>query len=124
VLAAVAGATALIDTAGRIAAGIIALVAAGFGGILTTINAGHRTTQASSAGNADLEIQNAARQARLVDLPYQSIEDARTNLGELTARRDEQNKTAEVPNRRAYRKGKKNIEQSGGQDYAVDQKMG
>src|SRR3954462_6221857 len=64
-LAAVSGATALASTTGRVAAGIIALVAAGFGGILTTVNASHRTTQASAAANAYLEIQTAARQARL-----------------------------------------------------------
>lgn len=121
VLAAVSGATALATTTGRIAAGIIALVAAGFGGILTTVNAAHRMNQASAAANAYLEIQTAARQARLVDLPHQTIDEARTTLAELTARRDEQNKTAEPPSRRSYRKGSKNIE-SGGQTYAVDQR--
>src|SRR4051794_15654576 len=69
-LAALSGATALASTTGRVAAGIIALVAAGFGGILPTVNAAHRTTQASAAANAYLEIQTAARQARLVDLPH------------------------------------------------------
>jgi hypothetical protein len=120
VLAAVAGATALAGTAGRIAAGIIALVSAAFGAILTTVNASHRMNQASAAANAYLEIQTAARQARLIDMPDQSIEDGRAALGELTARRDEQNKTAEPPGRRAYRKARKNIE-GGGQSYAVDE---
>ncbi len=121
VLAAVAGATALADTAGRIAAGIIALVAAGFGAVLTTVNAAHRMNRASSAANAYLEIQTAARQAREIDLPTWDIDEARTALGELTARRDEQNKTAEPPNRRAYRRAQKNID-SGGQRYATDRK--
>lgn len=119
-LAAVAGATALADTAGRLVAGVLALVSAGFGAVLTTINASHRMNQASSAANAYLEIQTAARQARLTDLPYQTVEEGRAALAEITARRNEQNKTAEVPNRRAYRRGAKNIE-DGGQSYTVDQ---
>ncbi|MFE2375281.1 hypothetical protein [Streptomyces sp. NPDC059398] len=41
-------------------------------------------------------------------------------LAEITARRDEQNKTAEPPNRRAYKKARRNID-SGGQTYAVDE---
>jgi hypothetical protein len=48
-----------------------------------------------------------------------NTDDARALLTELTARRDEQNKTAEPPNRLAYRRARKNIA-GGGQDYAVD----
>jgi hypothetical protein len=121
VLAAVSGATALAATTGRIIAGVLALASAGFGAILTTVNAAHRMNQAAAAANAYLEIQTAARQARLIDLPHQSIEEARATLAELTARRDEQNKTVEPPNRRGYRKGSKNIS-SGGQTYEVDAK--
>jgi hypothetical protein len=119
VLAAISGATALTVTTGRIVAGVLALVSAGFGAILTTINSAHRMNQAAAAANAYLEVQTAARQARLVDLAYQSIGEARATLAELTARRDEQNKTVEPPNRRAYRKGSKNIS-AGGQTYEID----
>ena len=118
-LAAVAGATALVTAAGRVAAGLIALASAGLGAILTTINASHRMNQASSAANAYLEIQTAARQAREIDLSAWTVEEARSALAELTARRDEQNKTAEVPSRRAYLRGKANID-AGQQSYAVD----
>ena len=96
-----------------------ALVAAGMGAILTTLNASHRMNQAASAANAYLEIQTAARQAREIDLPRWTWEEARAELAELTARRDEQNKTAEPPGRRAYKKAQKNIAR-GGQKYAVD----
>jgi len=119
VLAAISGATALASTAGRFLAGVLALAAAAFGAILTTVNASHRTSQASAAANAYLEIQTAARQARLVDLDHLPVEDARTALAELSARRDEQNKTAESPNRFAYRRAKRNL-RAGGQSYAVD----
>ncbi|MCM3848778.1 SLATT domain-containing protein [Pseudonocardia sp. DR1-2] len=119
VLAAVAGATALADATNQLVAGILALMSAAFGAILTTVNAAHRMNQASAAANAYLEIQTAARQARLIDLPGQDIDEIRATLAELTARRDEQNKTVEPPNRRAYKRGSKNIE-DGGQSYEVD----
>jgi len=119
ILAAVSGATALASTTGRITAGILALAAAGFGAILTTINASHRMNQAAAAANAYLEIQTATRQAREIDLPDWPLDEARSALAELTARRDEQNKTAEPPNRRSYRRAKANIE-AGGQTYTVD----
>lgn len=119
VLAAVSGATALASTAGRLWAGLLALGAAAFGAVLTTVNASHRTNQASSAANAYLEIQTAARQARLLDLPVADIEEIRATLAEITARRDEQNKTAEPPNRWARRRAQKNIS-TGGQTYKVD----
>lgn len=119
VLAAVSGATALASTTGRLLAGVLALAAAAFGAVLTTVNASHRTNQASSAANAYLEIQTAARQLRLLDLPQLDLEEARSAVGELTARRDEQNKTAEVPNKWARRRAQKNIA-SGGQSYGID----
>jgi len=120
-LAAVSGATALASTTGRFVAGVLALASAGFGAILTTLNAAHRMNRASAAANAYLEIQTAARQAREVDLPSWSIEEARNALAELTSRRDEQNKTAEVPNSRAYKRAQNNID-AGGQTYEVDQR--
>jgi membrane protein YdbS with pleckstrin-like domain len=123
VLAAVAGATALASAANRFWAGVLALAAAAFGAVLTTLNASHRTNQAASAANAYLEIQTAARQARLIDLPVTELDDSRAQLAELTARRDEQNKTAEPPNRLARRRAQRNIA-GGGQTYAVDTPSG
>jgi hypothetical protein len=124
VIAAVSGATALAAEAGRITAGVLALVASAFGAVLTTINATHRMNQAASAANAYLEIQTAARQAREIDLPEMEIDDARQALAELTARRDEQNKTADPPTARAYRRAKKTIEKEGGQLYEADRSGG
>jgi hypothetical protein len=119
-LAAISGATALATTTGRVWAGIFALASAAFGAILTTVNASHRMNQAAAAANAYLEIQGAARQMREMDLSYMPIEEARAAIAELTARRDEQNKTAEPPGSRLYKKARKNIE-GGGQTYAVDE---
>ncbi|UUA05222.1 MULTISPECIES: SLATT domain-containing protein [Streptomyces] len=118
-LAAVAGTTALVESTGRIAAGILALVSAGISAVMTTVNAPLRMSHATGCANAYLEVQTAARQARTVDLPVLPVDEARLVLAELTARRDEQNRAADPPGRRAYRRAQANIGR-GGQTYAVD----
>lgn len=120
VAAAVSGALVLTSDSLNIVGGVLALVAAAGGAVLTTVNASYRANQASAAGNAYLEIQTAARQSHDVDLPWQvDLEIARQVLGELTARLDEQNKTADPISKRAYRHARRNIE-GGGQTYRVD----
>ncbi|WP_432193588.1 SLATT domain-containing protein [Streptomyces sp. bgisy027] len=118
-LAAVAGTTVLVESTGRVAAGILALVSAGLSAIMTTVNAPQRMTHATTCANAYLEVQTAARQARTVDLPVLPVDEVRAMLAELTARRDEQNRAADPPGRRAYRRAQANI-RHGGQTYAVD----
>lgn len=118
-LAAAAGASVLATQEGRLLAGFAALAGAAFGAILTTVNATQRMNQAAASANAYLEIQNAARQARLIDLPGQDYDTARATLAEITARRDEQNRSADVPGHRAFTRGKKNIAR-GGQTFEVD----
>ena len=119
VLAAVAGVVGLASDNTRILSGLMALIAAGIVSVLTTVNADRRHSQAAAAANAYLEIQTAARQLHAVDLPRLDYDTARTRLAELTARRDEINKTADMPSRRAYRRAQANIEH-GGQQYSVD----
>ncbi|MFX0581120.1 SLATT domain-containing protein [Nocardia nepalensis] len=119
ILAAVSGAASLAAVSGRTTSGILALAAAAVGAVLTTLNAAHRAGQATSAANAYLGIQTAARQARLVDLPFQTVDEARAMLADLTRRRDDQNKATDPPGRWAYHRGAKNIA-AGGQTYAVD----
>lgn len=120
VLAAAAGGTALADTAGRIPAGIIALAAAALAAILTVLNSSQRMNKAAAAGNAYLEIQTAARQVRTLDLPFASDLDAvRTELDEISARRNEQNKTADPIRSRSIKKARANIT-AGMQTYDVD----
>ncbi|MET9762401.1 hypothetical protein ABZ016_25670 [Streptomyces sp. NPDC006372] len=76
-------------------------------------------TPGTESPNAYLEVQTAARQTRTVDLAALPEEEARAVLAELTSRRDEQNRAADPPGRRAYRRAQANIG-SGGQTYAVD----
>ncbi|MFC7933397.1 SLATT domain-containing protein [Streptomyces cinereoruber] len=118
-LAAVAGTTALVESTGATAAGILALLSAGLGAVLTTVNAPQRASQAVAAANVYLSIQTAARQHREIDLPGWSPAEAREALAALTTRRDEQNAGVDPPSRRAYRKARANLD-AGGQSYAVD----
>lgn len=118
-LAAISGATGLSSVANRVIAAYLALAAAGLGALLTVLNTNRRTTQAHSAANAYLEVQTAARQLREIDLPVISYDDARTKLQELTARRDEINKTADIPAFFAYWLGTRNI-RKGRQIYEAD----
>ncbi len=119
VLAAVAGATALASTTGRVAAGIVALVAAGLSAITTTLNAAQRTEQAQAAGNLYLALQTDARIARETDLQHLSYDEARAALVELRVRQDEINQSSALPARYAYWRAKRNIER-GEQRYKID----
>jgi hypothetical protein len=119
-LAAVAGATALASTTGRITAGVIALVAAGLGAVASSLDAAGRAEAAQTAGNRYLALQTDARVAREVDLASQDAERNRQTLQELMARRDEINAEASVISKFAYRRARRNIE-SGGQTYGQDQ---
>ena len=118
-LAGVAGATALAGTTGRVTAGILALCAAGFGAVMTTLNAARRAEQAHVASNAYLGLRNDARRLRTIDLTRMPIDDARQALAELAGRETEINNGAAIPGRLAYRLGRRNIER-GGTTYAVD----
>jgi hypothetical protein len=121
-LAGVAGATALASTGGRIAAGIIALVAAGLSAVTTTLNASQRTDQAQAAGNLYLALQSDCRIARDIDLSNQNADDARDGLRELRVRQDEINKGAAIPSFYAYWRAGRNLA-SGRQTYAVDREI-
>lgn len=111
--AAVSGALVLAAEGVDIVGGLLALVAAAGGAILTIVNASQRATKATAAANAYLEIQNAARRARRVDVPWLDIEDGRATLQSLTERMDEQNKSAEPIAPRAYRRAGNNIRKGG-----------
>ena len=121
VLAAIAGATGLASVTNRVSAAYLALAAAAFGALATTLNTGQRTSQAQNSANAYLEVQTQARQLREIDLQDTSVEDLRSSLADLTTRRDDINKSADIPSFYAYWRGKGNIAK-GRQTYAADQK--
>jgi hypothetical protein len=114
VAAAVSGALVLAQSGLDLLGGGLALLAAGGGAILTTVNASQRATKASSAANAYLEIQTSAKRSQSVDVPWAPLDEARQMLQGLAERMDEQNKAAEPISPRAYRRARKNI-RSGGQ---------
>jgi hypothetical protein len=110
--AAIAGVTGLASVSNQKMAAYFALAAAGLGALVTALNADRRSTQAHSAANAYLEIQTAARQLRLVDLDEMKYKEARASLRDLTNRRDEINKTADIPSFYAYLRGRMNIKKN------------
>jgi CheY-like chemotaxis protein len=119
-LAAAAGVTVLASTTGRMAAGIVAIAAAGLGAVATILNAPKRAEIAESAGNKYLAIQQDASIAREVDLPRQGVEEARLALHKLAARRQEVNAGVTAIPRLAYRRARRYIEGEGGQTYQAD----
>lgn len=119
VLAAVSGGTGLAQPDAGTVPAVLALIAAGFGAALTTLNPSRRAAQAQSAANAYLEIQTAARQLLLVDLETLDRVEAREKLAEVTIRRDEVNRTADPPGRYAYWRASRNFNK-GGQSYETD----
>jgi hypothetical protein len=118
-LAAVSGGTGLASHGDGTLPAILALLAAGFGAVLTTVNASRRMTQAQASANAYLEIQTAIRQFLTIDLTRMTFEEARAELATLTQRRDEVNKTSDPPSWYSYWRSQRNIRR-GGQDYDMD----
>lgn len=118
--AAVSGALVLASSGLDILGGVLALFAAAGGAVLTVVNASQHATVATAAANAYLELQNAARRARLVDTPWIDLEEGRAILQGLTDRMDEQNKSAEPISPRAHRKAGRNI-RTGGQAVTPDE---
>lgn len=121
-LAAIAGGTGLAATEVTQVPGILALIAAGFGAALTTLNPSRRVSQAQASGNAYLELQTEARQFLLVRLPGLTRDEALEQLTALTERRNDVNKTADPPNKLAYWRARRNITKTGGQSYEADEK--
>ena len=119
VLAAIAGGTGLASDGPATVPSVLALVAAGFGAALTTLNPSRRVSQAQASANAYLELQTQARQLLTIDLIQTIATDAREQLASLTVRRDEVNKTADPPGAYARWRAVRNLE-AGGQAYEVD----
>lgn len=120
VLAAIAGARGLSSDSAEHVAAILALIAAGFGATLTTLNPSRRVSQSQAAANSYLEVQTALRQFVAIDIGHMSFVDARDKLEKLSSRRDEINRTADPPGRLAYWLANRNLNK-GRQTYAVDQ---
>lgn len=120
-LAAAAGGGSLANLLGKTQAALVALAAAVVGALMTSINANRRAEQAHASANAYLSLQGDARITRTVDLHDTDAEAARAKLAELSARRDEINKAAEIPFYIAYLLGKLNVRR-GGTTYQVDRR--
>lgn len=109
------------DVPGSAIGGLLALSSGALTAILTTINSSRRMTQAQSSANAYLQLQTESRQFVTIDISVLTRDEARAVLEGLTSTRNELNKTADAPSRRAYNRVKKNLISDGGQDYAIDE---
>ncbi len=118
-VAAIAGAAGLADASSAETVAVVALIAAALTAVMTTLNAAQRAEQSRVSANAYLTLQGDARVLRTIDLPALEIEDARTRLNELVARRNTLNEGAPVPAFLAYKFGSRNIAK-GRQRYNID----
>src|SRR5581483_2693207 len=118
-LAAVAGATGLATTFGRIPAAIMALSAAFLTSTMTTLNYSRKIDQAHSSGNAYLSLQQDTRIFLEIDLPQKNEDEVREELAKLVARQQEINSAALLPSEKARKLAQKNIK-AGSQAYKID----
>jgi hypothetical protein len=122
-LAAISGGTSLAAERVTRTPGVLALIAAGLGAVLTTLNPSRRVSQSQAAANAYLELQTNARQLLTIDLLTLTSTDARQQLLTLTGKRDEINRTADPPSWYAHWRARRSIE-GGRQSYETDEKPG
>jgi hypothetical protein len=92
-LAGLAGVSSLAEVAGQVWAGLLALGAAALAAVNTAVTADRRSSAASTAANEYIEIRDALRHLRRLDLPDAPVERARTELRELTNRLHAVNKS-------------------------------
>jgi hypothetical protein len=118
-VAGIAGVTGLATSIGKTWVSILALIAAFLSGIMTTLNYSKKIDQAHASANAYLALQQDARIFIDIDLDNLDEGAARDTLGNLVARQQEINTTAQIPSPTAYKRAKANIE-SGGQTYEAD----
>lgn len=108
-LAAAAGFTGLASVTGRVPAAILALIAAGLGGIITTVQPSRRMQRARTAGIGYNELRVTLRQLRLIDLPQLSDEEGRARLQDVTAMKSKIDGAADLPNALAFWRARRNV---------------
>ena len=101
-LAGLAGVSSLAEVAGQVWAGLLALGAAALAAVNTAVTADRRSSAASTAANEYIEIRDALRHLRRLDLPDAPVDRTRTELRELTNRLHAVNKSAPITGRGAW----------------------
>lgn len=119
ILAGAAGATGVARVTNGLVPGVLALVSAGMGALVTTIDPAGHAARASESGNAYLALRNEARRVLRLDLPGAVLDEAREQIEKIARRNDDLNTAIEPPSVRAYRRARKNIER-GQTTAAVD----
>lgn len=118
-VAAVAAGLALSGTGNAVIVGVLALASATLGSFQTVLGVQRRQLLAERSANSYLEVRNAARRLRKIDLDAMDYEQARRQVDLLASRQEEINRTAEPPSTFAIRRGRKFVE---GADHRFDER--
>lgn len=118
-IGAIAGASTLATTVGRIWAGMAMLIASALTAVLTTLNLARHKDEAQIAANAYLAVQQDSRIFCEIRLKKMEYEEGFQALSELVARLQEVHKSAPLVSKKSYEQAKKNIE-GGSQSYKAD----
>ncbi|WP_186815320.1 SLATT domain-containing protein, partial [Terrabacter aerolatus] len=119
VLGLFSGGAAYLDTLPTWVVGTGALAGAGLAAVMTILGSERRAQHAKACANTFHDIQDDARRMLLIDLGGMTDEEARTQLESLTKRYTDARHDADTPNRRAYNRARRNLEE-GGQQFAID----
>jgi hypothetical protein len=101
-LAGIAGLSSLTEVAGQISAGILALAAGALAAVNSALSAERRSSAATAVANDYIEIRDALRQVRLLDLPIYTEGRSSEEFRELTSRVHAVNKSAPITGRWAW----------------------
>lgn len=113
------GGAAYLDSFPGWVVGTGALAGAGLATVMTILGSERRAQHAKACGNAFHDVQDDARRMLMIDLAGMEPVKARSQLDSLTKRYSETRLAADTPNRRAYNRARKNIDE-GGQQFAID----
>ena len=119
VLGLLSGGAAYLDSLPAWVVGTGALAGAALAAVMTLLGAERRAQRARTSANAFHDIQDDARRMLLIDLAGMTADDARSQLASLAQRYSEARHESDTPNRRAYDRARRNIE-DGGQQFAID----
>lgn len=119
VAATIAGSAALASESLRVLAGVLSLIAAAIGAVITTATPAAKAQLSTESGNKYLSLQAQSRQARDVYANQQEQETANRKLKQLTERQEEINSASPLIPKWAYKRAQKGINE-GDQRYSVD----
>ena len=107
-------------TDAQVASGVLAVVAAIVAAILTSSRPDKLAERAAARGNDYTTLRNDARRVLHVQVPNDEVGVLRETLDRIAGRASDLDHTSDPIPRFAYNRGRRNIEQDGGQQFEVD----